>query len=344
MLSCENNDIEAIQLLQEQVGENGPFTTKLLAGGLSGSRVVKVNTPEKAYVVRFWNQQWMGYFSQDLECQLIASMAGYGPKVYFYDRNKAITVMEYHFPETLPDKRIKLQALADLLHKIHSGPPLPKGIDRSVYLDLLIEETQGSHFYDSEAIRKIKDTVFSVTRPNADCVPCHRDLHQGNLIYSKSNFYSIDYTWGAMDDPFTDLANIALFNCETEQDEQLLLQLYFGRAPSSFEKAHFSLMKLPTKIFYGLTFLEFGITSLTEDKLRYQVTPKNYMNFGLHDGMPTTSADFLNYASALLQEILDYSSSPQYAKDLAEVFNIQKVPSTQFEFNNSALKFPDPTP
>lgn len=212
MSSYGNNDIQAIKLLQEQLGVNGPFTTQLLAGGLSGSRVVRVNTPEKTYVVRFWNKQWIDYFPQDLECQLIASKAGYGPKVFFYDRNEAITVMEYHLPEALPEKTIKLQALTDLLNKVHSGPVLPKGIDRAVYLDLLIEETQGSGFYDFEAIRNIKNTVFSVTRPSADCVPCHRDLHHGNLLYSESNFYSIDYTWGAMDDPFTDLANISIFN------------------------------------------------------------------------------------------------------------------------------------
>lgn len=344
MPSYENNDIQATQLLQEKLGANGPFTTKLLVGGLSGSRVIRVNTPEKAYVVRFWNQQWIDYFPQDLDCQLIASKAGYGPKVLFYDRNQAITVMEYHFPETLPEKKIKLQALADLLNKIHSGPVLPNGIDRSVYLDLLIEETKGSGFYDSEAIRKIKNAVFSTTRPNACCVPCHRDLHHGNLIYSESSFYSIDYTWGAMDDPFTDLANISIFNCETEQDERLLLELYFGRAPSLVEMARLSLMKLPIKIFYGLEFLGVGTTSLREDKNGLQITPKSYMNLGRHDGAIVTPADFLNYAGAILQEVIDYSSSPQYGKDLEEVSNskpTQNFLPTRFEFNNCALKFPN---
>lgn len=345
MLHYEHNDIQATKLLEEQLNVIGPFTTKLLAGGLSGSRVVRVNTLEKNYVVRFWNQQWIDYFPQDLNCQLIASNAGYGPRVYFYDPNEAITVMEYHCPERLPEKPIKLQALVDLLHKIHSGPALPKGIDRSVYLDLLIEETKGYGFYDSEFMRKIKNTVFSTTRLIVDPVPCHRDLHHGNLIYSKSSFYSIDYTWGAMDDPFTDLANISVFNSETEEDDLLLLQLYFRRPPTSFEVARLSLMKLPIKMFYGLEFLGVGAISLIGNKTELQVTPKSYMNFGRHEGAVTTPSDFLNYAGALLQEVIAYSSSPQYAKDLEEVSNsapIQKLSSAKFEFNNSALKFPDP--
>lgn len=344
MPSYECNDIRAIKLLEEKLDATGPFTTKLLAGGLSGSKVVRVNTPERAYVIRFWNQQWIDYFPQDLDCQLIASKAGYGPQVFFYDQTEAITVMEYHFPELIPEKKIKLQALTDLLNKIHSGPALPKGIDRSVYLDLLIEETQGSGFYDSESIRKIKNTVFSTTRPIADSVPCHRDLHHGNLIYSKNSFYSIDYTWGAMDDPFTDLANISVFNCETEEDDQLLLRLYFRRAPTSLEVARLSLMKLPIKIFYGLEFLGAGAANFTENKNEHQVIPQSYMNFGRHDGAASSPADFLNYAGALLQEVIAYSLSPQYVKNLEEVSNslsIQKFAPTKFEFNNSALKFPN---
>ena len=126
MASDEHNDIQATKLLEKQLGVMGPFTTKLLGGGLSGSRVIRVDTPEKTYAVRFWNQQWIDYFPQDLECQLIASKAGYGPKVFFYDRNQAVTVMEYRFPEGLPEKKIKLQMLANLLNQIHSGLTLPK--------------------------------------------------------------------------------------------------------------------------------------------------------------------------------------------------------------------------
>lgn len=342
MSACEHNDIQATKLLEEQLGAIGPFKTKLLAGGLSGSRVVRVDTPEKIYAVRFWNQQWIDYFPQDLECQLIASSAGYGPKVLFYDRNHAITVMEYYFPEKLPEKTIKLQALADLLNRIHSGPALPKGIDRSVYLDLLIEETQGCGFYNAETIRNIKNAVFSATRPNAECVPCHRDLHHGNLLYSGSSFYSIDYTWGAMDDPFTDLANISIFNCETEQDDQLLLQLYFKRAPSALEMARLSLMKVPIKIFYGLEFLGVGAQNLPKGAIEYQVMPKSYLCFGRHDGTVISPADFLNYPEALLEEVIVYSSGPKYTKDLEEVrASTPKQSPVKFEFNNSALKFPN---
>ncbi len=145
-----------------------------------------------------------------------------------------------------------------------------------------------------------------------------------------------------MDDPFTDLANISIFNCETEQDEELLLQLYFGRAPSTLEMARLSLMKLPIKIFYALEFLGVGAKNPPKDAIKHQVTPKSYMHFGRHDGTMVSPADFLNYAEALLEEVIVYSSSLQYARDLEIVSaSVPNHSPATFEFNNSALKFPN---
>jgi hypothetical protein len=318
---CASNETRALELMQNSMGVNGPFTMELLSGGCSGSEVIKVNAPDKSYVVRFWNMQWADYFPQDLTCQLIASDAGYGPKVYFFDEVECITIMDYYFPEALPEIQIRLQALVDLLKKIHAGPVVPKGIDRAIYLDSLVEELKETRFFDLEAIRTIKNTVFTATRPNASCVACHRDLHHGNLIYTERSFLAIDYTWGAMDDPYADLANIAIFNCENEEEEKLLLQLYFGYTPSAKEMARLSLMKLPAKIFYGLEFLGIAYSSKKNEQITLQSAPKTYMNFGRYGGATSSSIDFLTYAFSLLSEVVDYSQSEQYLKDLEEVSN-----------------------
>ncbi len=190
-----NNQANALKLLQNSIEAHGPFTTELLSGGCSGSEIIKVNTLDKSYVVRFWNMQWEEDFPQDLACQLISSDAGYGPKVYFFDEAQGVTIMDYHFPEALPTLSIRLQALVDLLKKIHFGPTVPKGADRSEYLDFLINELKEKiPFFDLELIRVIKDTVFATTRPNGSSVVCHRDLHHGNLLYTKGGFLTIDYT------------------------------------------------------------------------------------------------------------------------------------------------------
>lgn len=316
---CASNETRALELLQNSLGVNGPFTMELLSGGCSGSEVIKVNTPDKSYVARFWNMQWADYFPQDLACQLIASDAGYGPKVYFSDEVEGITIMEYYFPAALPEIQIRLQALVDLLKKIHAGPIVPKGVDRAVYLDLLMEELKETQVFDLEIIKIIKDTVFAAMRPCACCVPCHRDLHHGNLICTEGSFLAIDYTWGAMDDPYSDLANVAIFNCKTDEEEKLLLQLYFGYAPSAKEMARLSLMKLASKIFYGLEFLGISESSTKNGQIIPQASSKAYMDFGHYGDTASSPTNFLTYAIALLGEVVEYSMSEQYAKDLVEV-------------------------
>lgn len=319
MLVCANHVTQALVIMQNSIGVNGPYTIERLSGGCSGSEVIKVSTPNKDYVIRFWNMQWAGYFPQDLACQLIASDAGYGPKVYFSDEVQGFTIMDYYFPEALPETQIRLQALVDLVKKIHAGPVVPKGVDRSVYLDSLIDELKTTPFFDLEAIRTIKDTVFNATRPGASCVACHRDLHHGNLIYTQSRFIALDYTWGAMDDPFADLANIAIFNCKNEAEDRLLLQLYFGNQPNARQMASLSLMKLSAKIFYGLEFLGLFYLNKMEEPITSRAASKAYIDFGGHGGRASSPTDFFTYAISLLSEVIDCSHREQYRKDLEEV-------------------------
>lgn len=333
MSYCSDKQTEAVELLQRELRIERPLKVERIAGGFSGSEIVKIDVLDQSYVVRFWNMQWADYFPQDLACQIIASEAGYGPKVYFSDAIKGITIMKYHLPEPLPPTQMRLQALVDLLKKIHTGPVVPKGIDRSEYLNLLLEEAKETRLFDLKAIRTVKDRVFAATRPLASCVPCHRDLHHGNLLYTEGRFFAIDYTWGAMDDPYADLANIAIFNCETQEDDRSLLELYFGHAPNSEEMARLTLMKLPIKIFYGLEFLGLAFANTKEH------TPptsfKSYRDFG-HPSMTVLSpADLLHYATSLLSEVLEYSHTEQYAKDLSllqrNVINIQEIDAEKIE-------------
>jgi hypothetical protein len=315
MSFCADRKIEAVELLQRELGIEGPFKVERLVGGFTGSEVIKVDVLDQSYVVRFWNMQWADYFPQDLACQLIASEAGYGPKVYFSDAVKGITIMKYHFPEPLPSTKIKLQALVDLLKKIHAGPAVPKGMDRSEYLNLLLEDAKETRLFDLEALKTIKDTVFAVTRPYAHCVTCHRDLHHGNLIYTEGRFYAIDYNWGAMDDPYSDLANIAIFNCESLEEDELLLKLYLRHDPSPEERARLALMKLPIKIFYGLEFLEKAFANTKEHGP--PTSFKSYRDFE-HSSLSSLSpADLLHHATSFLSEVIDYAHTEQYAKDLS---------------------------
>lgn len=274
-------------------------SSEVLSGGYSGSTIVRVGD----FVVRFWNMKWKDDFAQDLACQKIAGEAGYGPKVFHYDEEHGITVMEY-----LKHERVEslLESVVELVKRIHEGPQVPAGIDRSKYLDELFQEFEGKRG-ELKLLREIKDQVFESVGKKVTKVPCHRDLHFGNLIFNKGRFKAIDYTWGAMDDAYADLAAVALFACKDRADENKLLQLYLQREATSEKKARLSLMKIPTKIFYGLEFL-----GLSKDRMYSK--PICYKDFGKRDVSDT--AELRGYSNALLNEVLEYAASHQFQDDL----------------------------
>ncbi len=111
-----------------------------------------------------------------------------------------------------------------------------------------------------------------------------------------------------MDDPYTDLANIAIFHCNTYEDEKFLLTCYLGREPSEKEFAHLTLMKLPAKIWYGLEFLWLA----GPEHLAIPNGSLSYRSFGCGVRKPPTKAEFLGYSLELLGEVLDFADSHEY--------------------------------
>lgn len=318
MSTYESYKSKAFNILQNFLKVEGPFTAQQLAGGLSGSMLIKITTPSGSYVARFWNMQWKDYFAQDFACQLIASDEGYGPRIFFTDEAAGLTIMEYCHPQALSDVSIQLQSLVDFVKKIHTGPAMPCGINKSRYLDELIAESipiapQFPHF---ELLKTAKEAAFVAMSHKARCVTCHRDLHPGNLIYTAGHFLAIDYTWGSMDDPYADLSTLAMFNCVTPMQERLLLQLYLGQEPSREDIARLSLMQLPTKMFYGLEFL-IRASYIDWDIETQLISPKSYTKFGCHGSGHPSPENLLKYAVSSLQEAVDYSRSEEYIQDLA---------------------------
>ena len=307
-------ELRAIELMAP-LNIQGPITTEWLQGGLSGSKVIKVNAKEDVYVVRFWNKQWIEYFCQDLACQIIASNAGYGPKVYLSSEEEGVSVMKYHSFEPLTNNQMRLEALSTLIKKIHSGPEVPRGVDRNSYSNSIINEVKETKIVNFALIKEVKDRIFSILKKEARLVTCHRDLHHGNLIYSKGRFLAIDYTWAGMDDPYVDLANISIFHCTNLKEEELLLQLYLERQPILSEIAKLNLMKQLVKIFYGLEFFSIAMPNIKADPCEITKTSNSYKSFGINSSS-LQAKEFLHYAISMLGEVIEYSQTERYKMDL----------------------------
>lgn len=310
-----NDESKAFEILETKLHDKGPYQIELLSGGLSGSKIYKVSSSLKTYAFRFWNKQWIDFYPQDLAGQLIGSEAGYGPKIYYSDEKDCITVMDY-CPHSRPSDDVRLNELGNLLKKIHNGPELPKGIDKAKDFEDSIDELSKLNlpYIDFSLIKKVKDAIYR--HREMPFVPCHRDLHPGNISYAKDKFWAFDYTWCGMDDPYFDIATIALFNCVDEKKNRELLTVYLGREPTKRELAKLSLFKQASKMFYGLEFLR--LYPSKPSTLPPHPLTNRYLTFGLA-GSQFTPDDYTEFAVSFLNEIIEYDNGGELEKNLIEL-------------------------
>lgn len=296
-----NDESRAYEILSNVLGEKGPYRLELLSGGLSGSKIYKVDTADKTYAFRFWNKEWIEWYPQDLVGQWVGSEAGYGPKIYYSDEADCITVMDY-CPHTTIER--PFEALAELLRRIHQGPKLPYGIDKAADFQESLDELAKMNlsYIDLAAIGKVRDAILA----NRDSVvPCHRDLHPGNISYCGGQYWAFDYTWCGMDDPYFDLGTIALFHCKDRKEERELLSFYLGREAGTKELAKLSLFKQASKMFYGFEFLKL-YPSKPGTKVPYPLTNR-YLTFGVAGSLFGPN-DYTEFALSLLHEVAQYAT------------------------------------
>lgn len=121
--------------------------------------------------------------------------------------------------------------------------------------------------------------------------PCHNDLKKDNIIWKPQYEtpdmlnpstipIAIDYETAAPNDPYFDVATIAMYFCHTPESENFLLKKYLQKDPTSEDKAKLYLMKQLVLLRYGLCSLkkvyahELYIMSCDPGKKNKEALPK----------------------------------------------------------------------
>jgi len=222
-----------------------------LKGGLSDSTLYKVSDGKNLYVIRSIAHRSEEDKIREIQAQKIASIQGYGPKLYGYDVDKGKIVMSFLLDskEKL-DQTTKASKLAHLLKSIHNGPKFCDHIPiREQIKNLLLKAK--THFNDSETSKFLSIIAKLEKVKSFKKTATHGDLNPNNIIFSGGNFKVIDFEDAGQDDPFFDIATIIVFNFENTLYEQEFLKHYFGRNPSRKEIVHLNIMKKAVFLFYG---------------------------------------------------------------------------------------------
>ncbi len=261
----ETAQIQPITALHHAFGPDGDWTVNPLQGGLSGASIFVAEDKENhKYVVRYFDRLPPQESDRLIKNQLAAQEAGYGPKVHWSDSAHSIIVMDFLEPEQPTNV---YQNLALLLRKIHQSPKIGKTGRLWEVITPMIEELKkvDQNLVDMNLVKSTYDSAIEEVTPNLESKTCHRDLNPTNIIFSKGQFYAVDYDSIGIDDPYIDLAQVAIFYCNTvgiitQEAEKEFLTLYLEHAPSDFELNKFEAFKKIASISFAVFFLRMGPT------------------------------------------------------------------------------------
>jgi thiamine kinase-like enzyme len=226
-----------------------------LEGGIT-NRNFRVNFGGTDYVVRLPGKR-TEILGIDRVAECIANNAasglGMAPGVAaMFEEPSCLVTMFVQGREMSADELREPQMLAEIardLRKFHdSGTELPTGFDSFRLVEEYAEtgRANGSEppeGYDDAlaAAHQIEKAIDG--QPTHERVPAHNDLLTANFLLDGDHVQLIDWEYAGMGDRWFDLGNFAVNNELDDEQEEQLLEAYFGEPPDDARRATLKLFR-----------------------------------------------------------------------------------------------------
>lgn len=212
----------------------GPATTiTTMAGGLSGAGVHRVDANGRTFVLKISrSNESSDAWRTRLEILRLAADAGLAPRVVHADTARRavlnVFVTGMPFVAAYRDPHTHGAAVDDLgrmLRRVHDLPVPADAVARDPREVLAatwfgLAATAGIPAFVGDAVRRVLDET--PPRSGRDAVLSHNDVNPGNLVYDEGRLLLVDWDAAGRNDPYFDLATIALF---LRMDDQTCLRL-----------------------------------------------------------------------------------------------------------------------
>jgi thiamine kinase-like enzyme len=230
-------------------------TVVQLEGGIT-NRNFRVNFGGTDYVVRLPGKrtQLLGI---DREAECIANKAaaelGIAPRVAaLLDQPSALVTAFVSGREMKADELREPETIAEVAHDLRqlhdSGTELPTGFDSFRLVEEYAEtgRANGSEPPDGyDAALELAHRIEKAIRdqPSHEPVPAHNDLLPANFLRDRDRMQLIDWEYAGMGDRWFDLGNFAVNNELDDDQEEQLLEAYFGEPPDDRLRATLKLFR-----------------------------------------------------------------------------------------------------
>jgi len=226
------------------------FQIKLLTGGYS-SIAVRLDFAKKSYILRIIKESKSSdRVNAELYAMEESAKVGIAPLIHWISADGHSILMDYIPEGTLTieyGKKPEIIAnIATLLRKVHSLPKNPfKSPSFKEYTEKFYLHSKGSNDLEIwyAAISMIREGSLQLEKLESPSVNTHGDLHPRNILVTSQKLYFIDWSEGMYTDPFHDLAYFSNFMDYSSCEDELLLNSYLLRQPTTNEKKRFFIAK-----------------------------------------------------------------------------------------------------
>jgi aminoglycoside phosphotransferase (APT) family kinase protein len=256
-----------------------------MSDGLSGAQVYRVDAGGQAFVLKIAAEQESNvHWHRALEIRRHAAAAGLTPPVVHLDEARravlTVLVVDRSFPALYRDPLTHERALAELgraLRRLHALP-LPSGGETAepaaapwTLFTARWGALTAAGIPVPDFVRRTAEELLTEVPPESGraLVLSHNDVHPKNLVHDGARLYFMDWDAAGPNDPFYDLATIAVFLGMDGPTCRRLLSAYEAAAPDA-PRAALLEVPLPARFLYdrrliaalcGVGFLQFGFHS-----------------------------------------------------------------------------------
>ncbi|NUP09772.1 MAG: phosphotransferase family protein [Polyangiaceae bacterium] len=222
----------------------GPTTSiTKIAGGLSGAGVYRVEATDHVYVLKVASEgEPIEAWRQSLEIQRRAGDAGVAPRVIHHDEARRAVVSEHVVnrgfaprlfnPETRDDA---IRQLGETIRRVHALPLPADAVWRDPRDMIAPMRAQLATFALPSFVRTTIDEVLEQTPPPRErpLVTSHNDANPSNLVFDGERLLLLDWDMAGPNDPFYDLAAVALFLRMDDPTASALIAAYDAAPPAA---------------------------------------------------------------------------------------------------------------
>jgi len=273
-------DIQQILKRVPQFASAQSLEIKELTGGITNKNY-KITVDGESYVLRMGGNETkhLGIDRKvEYECSRLAAQIGIAPEPTAFLEPEGYIVARFISGKGIPAEEIgtqeNIQHVLESMKAYHAIEKFPGSFspfrvaeEYAVTARSFRVKLPDKMDWYLEKSREIESAMYG--RGPLQLRPCHNDLLNGNFIDDGTRIRILDWEYAGMGDIFFDLGNFAVQHEFNDEQDEILLRVYFGN-PTYSHQAHLKLMKIMSDLREAMwAQVQIGVSQLEFDYAGY---------------------------------------------------------------------------